>query len=176
MASMRRTKSARNDQAYLEQLTQRLRKAGLKVRQILRFGNPAQELSRTIAEEHIDLLVLGGVTVTAWWATGCSAKPPPRCVTPSTFPCWRSASQPPPQPGLEVGRRNGDPAISDQVDSRHAVCGPTASPATHLAFSGRLKPKGNRGTTLIAPRDYNNWEARPATLRPRHFRLKENAP
>jgi manganese transport protein len=49
----------RNDQAYLEQLAQRLRKAGLKVRQVLRFGNPAQELSRAIAEEHIDLLVLG---------------------------------------------------------------------------------------------------------------------
>jgi manganese transport protein len=49
----------RSDQAYLEQLTQQLRKAGLKVRPILRFGNPAQELSRAIADEHIDLLVLG---------------------------------------------------------------------------------------------------------------------
>jgi manganese transport protein len=49
----------RSDQAYLEQLTQQLRKAGLKVRPILRFGNPAHELSRAIADEHIDLLVLG---------------------------------------------------------------------------------------------------------------------
>jgi manganese transport protein len=49
----------RSDQAYLEQLTDQLRKTGMKVRSILRFGNPAQELSRAIAAEHIDLLVLG---------------------------------------------------------------------------------------------------------------------
>jgi manganese transport protein len=50
---------SRSDQAYLDQLAAQLRKAGMKARAVLRFGNPAQELSRTIVKEHIDLLVLG---------------------------------------------------------------------------------------------------------------------
>jgi manganese transport protein len=47
------------DQAYLEQLARALRQTGASARGVLRFGNPARELSRTVAEENIDLLVLG---------------------------------------------------------------------------------------------------------------------
>ena len=47
------------DQAYLEQLARSLRAGGSSVRSVLRFGNPARELSRTVADEKIDLLVLG---------------------------------------------------------------------------------------------------------------------
>jgi manganese transport protein len=47
------------DQAYLEKLSETLRQGGLRVRPVLRFGNPAQEISQAAAEEHLDLLVLG---------------------------------------------------------------------------------------------------------------------
>jgi manganese transport protein len=49
----------RADQTYLEQLAEALRGQGMKARPLLRFGNPAQQLSRAIADEKIDLLVLG---------------------------------------------------------------------------------------------------------------------
>jgi manganese transport protein len=48
-----------SDQAYLEFLAEALRAQGLVVRQLLRFGTPAQELARAAAEEGLDLLVLG---------------------------------------------------------------------------------------------------------------------
>jgi manganese transport protein len=47
------------DQAYLEQLADTLRQSGLQVRAALRFGEPAQEISQTAAQEQLDLLVLG---------------------------------------------------------------------------------------------------------------------
>jgi manganese transport protein len=47
------------DQAYLEHLARTLREKGLRVRAVLGFGLPAQELARTAAEEGLDLLVLG---------------------------------------------------------------------------------------------------------------------
>jgi manganese transport protein len=48
-----------SDQAYLEQLAASLRQSGFRVRPVLRFGNPAQEISQAAADEHLDLLVLG---------------------------------------------------------------------------------------------------------------------
>ena len=54
-----RDQERQGDQAYLEQLARSLRAGGASVRSVLRFGNPARELSRTVADEHIDLLVLG---------------------------------------------------------------------------------------------------------------------
>jgi manganese transport protein len=54
-----RDQERQGDQAYLEQLVQSLRTSGASVRSVLRFGNPARELSRTVADEHLDLLVLG---------------------------------------------------------------------------------------------------------------------
>jgi manganese transport protein len=47
------------DQAYLEQLARTLRQSGASARGVLRFGHPARELSRTVTDEKIDLLVLG---------------------------------------------------------------------------------------------------------------------
>ncbi len=47
------------DQAYLEHLAETLRAKGMRVRALLGFGHPAQELARTAAEEGLDLLVLG---------------------------------------------------------------------------------------------------------------------
>jgi manganese transport protein len=47
------------DQAYLEQLARALRQTGASARGVLLFGNPARELSRAVADEQIDLLVLG---------------------------------------------------------------------------------------------------------------------
>jgi manganese transport protein len=47
------------DQAYLEQLTRALRQGGTAAHSVLRFGHPARELSRTVDDEKIDLLVLG---------------------------------------------------------------------------------------------------------------------
>lgn len=49
----------RADQAYLEQLAETLRQQGLTVRPVLRFGDPAQELSQATAAEQLDLLVMG---------------------------------------------------------------------------------------------------------------------
>jgi manganese transport protein len=49
----------RADQAYLEQLAETLRQQELTVRPVLRFGDPAQELSQAAAEELLDLLVMG---------------------------------------------------------------------------------------------------------------------
>jgi manganese transport protein len=49
----------RADQAYVEHLAEALRAKGLRVRGLLRFGNPAHELARTAEEEKLDLLVLG---------------------------------------------------------------------------------------------------------------------
>ncbi len=54
-----RDQERQGDQAYLEQLARSLRAGGASVRSVLRFGNPARELSRTVADENIDLLVLG---------------------------------------------------------------------------------------------------------------------
>jgi manganese transport protein len=54
-----RDQERQGDQAYLEQLARSLRAGGSSVRGVLRFGNPARELSRTVADEKIDLLVLG---------------------------------------------------------------------------------------------------------------------
>jgi manganese transport protein len=54
-----RDQERQGDQAYLEQLAHSLRASGASVRSVLRFGHPARELSRTVADEHIDLLVLG---------------------------------------------------------------------------------------------------------------------
>jgi manganese transport protein len=47
------------DQAYLEQLADSLRQTGLRVRGLLCFGDPAQEISKAASQEHLDLLVLG---------------------------------------------------------------------------------------------------------------------
>jgi manganese transport protein len=47
------------DQAYLEQLAESLRQDGLRVRSLLCFGDPAQEISKAATQEHLDLLVLG---------------------------------------------------------------------------------------------------------------------
>jgi manganese transport protein len=49
----------RADQAYVEHLAEALRAKGLRVRGVLRFGNPAHELALTAEEEKVDLLVLG---------------------------------------------------------------------------------------------------------------------
>jgi manganese transport protein len=49
----------RGDQAYLEQLAEALRQGGLQARAVLRFGDPAQQISQAAAEEQLDLLVLG---------------------------------------------------------------------------------------------------------------------
>jgi manganese transport protein len=54
-----RDQERQGDQAYLEQLARALRQSGASARGVLRFGNPARELSRTVADEKIDLLVLG---------------------------------------------------------------------------------------------------------------------
>jgi manganese transport protein len=54
-----RDQERQGDQAYVEQLARSLRAGGASVRSVLRFGNPARELSRTVADEQIDLLVLG---------------------------------------------------------------------------------------------------------------------
>jgi manganese transport protein len=54
-----RDQERQGDQAYLEQLARSLRAGGSSVRSVLLFGNPARELSRTVADEKIDLLVLG---------------------------------------------------------------------------------------------------------------------
>jgi manganese transport protein len=47
------------DQAYVERLAEQLRERGLQVRALLRFGYPANEVARAVAEEGLDLLVLG---------------------------------------------------------------------------------------------------------------------
>jgi manganese transport protein len=49
----------RADEAYIAQLAETLRQQGLAVRPVLRFGDPAQELSRAAFDEQLDLLVLG---------------------------------------------------------------------------------------------------------------------
>ncbi|HEV8001110.1 MAG TPA: Nramp family divalent metal transporter [Planctomycetaceae bacterium] len=54
-----RDQERQGDQAYLEQLARALRQTGAAARGVLRFGNPARELSRAVADEQIDLLVLG---------------------------------------------------------------------------------------------------------------------
>jgi manganese transport protein len=54
-----RDQERQGDQAYLEQLARSLRASGASVRSVLRFGHPARELSRTVQDEQIDLLVLG---------------------------------------------------------------------------------------------------------------------
>ena len=54
-----RDQERQGDQAYLEQLARALRQTGASARGVLRFGNPARELSRAVADEQIDLLVLG---------------------------------------------------------------------------------------------------------------------
>jgi manganese transport protein len=54
-----RDQERQGDQAYLEQLASALRQTGASARGVLRFGNPARELSRAVADEQIDLLVLG---------------------------------------------------------------------------------------------------------------------
>jgi manganese transport protein len=54
-----RDQERQGDQAYVEQLARSLRAGGASVRSVLRFGNPARELSRAVADEQIDLLVLG---------------------------------------------------------------------------------------------------------------------
>jgi manganese transport protein len=47
------------DQAYLEQLAESLRQSGLRARPVLRFGDPAQQISQAANQEKVDLLVLG---------------------------------------------------------------------------------------------------------------------
>jgi manganese transport protein len=54
-----RDQERQGDQAYLEQLARALRQSGAAARGVLRFGNPARELSRAVADEGLDLLVLG---------------------------------------------------------------------------------------------------------------------
>jgi manganese transport protein len=54
-----RDQERQGDQAYLEQLAGALRQTGASARGVLRFGHPARELSRTVVDEKIDLLVLG---------------------------------------------------------------------------------------------------------------------
>jgi manganese transport protein len=54
-----RDQERQGDQAYLEQLARALRQSGASARGVLRFGHPPRELSRTVVEEKIDLLVLG---------------------------------------------------------------------------------------------------------------------
>jgi manganese transport protein len=49
----------RADQAYLEQLAQVLKENGFRARAVLRFGEPAQQISQAAAAEQLDLLVLG---------------------------------------------------------------------------------------------------------------------
>jgi manganese transport protein len=48
-----------SDEAYLEQLAETLRQNGLNARAVLRFGDPAQQISQAVAAESLDLLVLG---------------------------------------------------------------------------------------------------------------------
>jgi manganese transport protein len=47
------------DEAYLDQLAETLRQGGFQARPVLRFGEPAQQISQAAIEEHLDLLVLG---------------------------------------------------------------------------------------------------------------------
>jgi manganese transport protein len=48
-----------SDEAYLEQVAETLRQNGLNARAVLRFGDPAQQISQPLAAESLDLLVLG---------------------------------------------------------------------------------------------------------------------
>src|SRR5581483_7788195 len=43
----------RADQAYLEQLARSLQSEGVRARAVLRFGDPAQELSRAVRDERL---------------------------------------------------------------------------------------------------------------------------
>jgi manganese transport protein len=47
------------DEAYLAQLAESLRQQGLNARAVLYFGDPAQQISHAVTQEHLDLLVLG---------------------------------------------------------------------------------------------------------------------
>jgi nucleotide-binding universal stress UspA family protein len=47
------------DEASLEQLAETLGQNGLNARAVLRFGDPAQQISQSVAAESLDLLVLG---------------------------------------------------------------------------------------------------------------------
>jgi manganese transport protein len=49
----------RSDEAYLAHLAETLKQQGLNVQPVLRFGDPATELSKSAAEEQLDLIVLG---------------------------------------------------------------------------------------------------------------------
>ena len=49
---------SRLDHAYVENLAGKLRAEGIHARGIVRFGNPAEELLRTIRDEKIDFIVL----------------------------------------------------------------------------------------------------------------------
>ncbi len=49
----------RSDQVYVEELTQELSQRGIRVRAVLQFGNPIQELGQVVQREQLDLLVLG---------------------------------------------------------------------------------------------------------------------
>jgi manganese transport protein len=48
----------RLDQAYIRQLTDKLRSTGLRVKGILRYGTPSVEIIAAIKEEHVDAIVL----------------------------------------------------------------------------------------------------------------------
>jgi manganese transport protein len=47
------------DEVYLEQLAETLRQSAFNARAVLRFGDPAQQISQAVADEKLDLLVLG---------------------------------------------------------------------------------------------------------------------
>jgi manganese transport protein len=49
----------RSDQAYLDQLTADLTALGLRVENVLGFGEPAKEIVRVVEEQKLNLLVLG---------------------------------------------------------------------------------------------------------------------
>ena len=47
------------DAAYVDELAERLRAQGMRVRCALRYGNPPRELVRAIQELNLDLMILG---------------------------------------------------------------------------------------------------------------------
>jgi manganese transport protein len=49
----------RSDQVYVDQLAQELQERGVRVRAVLQFGNPIEELGQVAQREKLDLLVLG---------------------------------------------------------------------------------------------------------------------
>jgi nucleotide-binding universal stress UspA family protein len=55
---LRESEEMRADRAYLEQLVARLTAAGLPARGHLALGDPATELIKVAAEEHVDLIAM----------------------------------------------------------------------------------------------------------------------